>query len=536
MKKIFISVLTVFLVLTIGGGSMAFGINQATGEECVYYSEYGAAGDGAADDFDAIIAAHADANDKGLPVCADPGAVYYIGTGRKTAEIQTNTYWGDAQFVIDDSNVSADDRGYNIFNVSSALHGQQITSVGSIAKNQEKLDLSLQYPSLIVVADNTTIRYIRYGANQNDGAPQTEAFIVDEDGNVDMNAPVIWDYDNITSMTAYPIDTDILTVSGGRFKTIANRAASEYNYYNRGLRIARSNVEVDGLYHEITGELDHGAPYNGFLTLSRCADVTVRNTMLSGHKFYRTIGSAGTSVSMGTYDISASMAVNASFIGCKQINDINDPALWGIMGSNYCKNLIYDGCELSRFDAHMGVANAAIKNSVIGRHGISIIGFGTALVENTKVYSSNFISLRDDYGSTWEGEIIIRNCEFIPAGAALSGPVLINGNGNEKHNFGYTCYMPQKITVDGLVIDDAGYSLFYGGPKLLGNFIGNTVTSFLSDMFYRLMGLLNTNIARYPYVLTEEIEISDLTVKSGKPYAVSANRWLFRNVKVTESN
>ncbi|MCL2519182.1 MAG: hypothetical protein FWF15_11520, partial [Oscillospiraceae bacterium] len=60
----------------------------------IYYSEYGAAGDGINDDFDAIIRAHEAANIANLKVCADSGAVYYIGASTKTAEIQTDTEWG----------------------------------------------------------------------------------------------------------------------------------------------------------------------------------------------------------------------------------------------------------------------------------------------------------------------------------------------------------------------------------------------------------------------------------------------------------
>ena len=58
---------------------------------------------------------------------------------------------------------------------------------------------------------------------------------------------------------------------------------------------------------------------------------------------------------------------------------------WGIMGSNYCKNITLDGCKLSRFDAHQGVLNATVRNSVLGHHGIKLIGSGTALIENTIV-------------------------------------------------------------------------------------------------------------------------------------------------------
>ena len=66
----------------------------------------------------------------------------------------------------------------------------------------------------------------------------------------------IWDFDQITDVTALPIDETTLTISGGRFTTIANSAESKYTYYSRGIAIRRSNVIVTGLEHRITGERD----------------------------------------------------------------------------------------------------------------------------------------------------------------------------------------------------------------------------------------------------------------------------------------
>ncbi len=79
-----------------------------------------------------------------------------------------------------------------------------------------------------------------------------------------MHAPIIWDFDQITAITARPIDEKVLTITGGRFITIANKDASKYNYYSRNIAIRRSNVIVDGLEHRVTGEADHGAPLHGF--------------------------------------------------------------------------------------------------------------------------------------------------------------------------------------------------------------------------------------------------------------------------------
>ena len=484
----------------------------------IYYSEYGAVGDGVTDDFDAIIKAHTKANEAGLQVRADAGATYYIGGADKTALIQTDTDWGDAKFIIDDKQVER--RSAQIFNVSSKLSETLITTIKSLRKNQEKLNLSLPYDHFIVVNDSTTKRYIRFGPNQNSGSSQTDVFVIDKNGNVNMKAPIIWDFDNITSMTAYPIDTKTLTISGGHFTTIANQAESKYTYYSRGINITRSNVKVDGIHHIVTGELDHGAPYGGFISISGCAEVTVQNCKLSGHKTYITIGSANTSVTMGSYDISVNGSTNVTFKNCSQYNDIHDSRFWGIFGSNYSKNITFDAVEFSRFDAHMGVANATIKNSVLGHQGVNIIGCGTFLIENTKVCSYSLLNLREDYGSTWEGEVIIRNCEFLPRNGAQSDAVLINGSNSGQHNFGYTCFMPEKITIDGLVINDSNPVNDYVRPKIFAIFNKD----FTSENY----------VEKYPYVITKEISIKNLTVKSGKKYLVSNNPFMFRNIRISD--
>ncbi|MDR0337708.1 MAG: hypothetical protein LBI18_11515 [Planctomycetaceae bacterium] len=495
-------------------------LSDQESNKIIRYSEYGAVGDGVTDDFDAIIKAHNEANKMGLKVQADAGATYYLGGTNKTAQIQTDTNWGNAKFIIDDSKVDVKNRNHPIFTISSKLQSAKITTVKTLQKNQEKLDLSLPQDSLIIVTDKTTKRYIRWGSNQNDGTDQTDVFIVDKNGKVDKKSPIIWDFDNITSMTAYPIDPKMLTVRGGHFTTIANQAESKYTYYARGINVTRSNVVIDGVTHVITGELDHGAPYGGFFVIPNCSGVMVKNCKLSGHKIYSTIGNAGKPVSMGSYDISVNRAVNVTFKNCKQLNDIHDTKLWGIFGSNFSKNITFDTVEFSRFDAHMGVTNATIKNSVLGHQGINLIGNGVFLVENTKVCNANFINLRGDYGSTFDGEIIIRNCEYVPRNGEKSDACLINGHYSGQHDFGYPCYMPRKITIDGLVINDANPVNNYKGPKIFGSFNNE----YKNEEY----------VEKYPYIITKEVEIKKMNIQSGKSWIISNNPFMFRNVKITK--
>jgi hypothetical protein len=81
--------------------------------------------------------------------------------------------------------------------------------------------------------------------------------------------------------------------------------------------------------------------------------------------------------------------------------------------------------------------------------------------------------------------------------------------------------MPRKITIDGLVIDDANHPDNYKGPKIFGEF--NKL--YTSEEY----------IEKYPYVITNEITIKNMTAKSGKQYYISDNQFMFRNVKITEN-
>lgn len=482
----------------------------------VRYSDFGAKGDGKTDDMAAIVATHVFANQHNLTVKADDKATYYIGAKKLTADVRTNTDFGTAAFLIDDTKV--EDRNAHVFSVNSGKQSFKPANVTSLKRNQQKLDISLPGPCLVTVTDSNVKRYIRYGANQNNGSAQTDVFVVDKNGVVDVNTPIIWDFDQVTDIVVLPIDETELTITGGKFTTIANQEVSKYNYYARGIAIRRSNVVVDGLEHRIIGEGEFGAPYNGFISITNCAYVKVKNTILTGHKVYKTIGSAGVEVSMGTYDININRALNITFENCSQTNDINNSAYWGIMGSNYCKNLLYDRCTFSRFDAHMGVANATIRNSTLGHQGINAIGSGTFIVENSTIRGNNLINLRSDYGSTWEGEFIIRDCVFVPRGVKSGSVNLIGGSNSGQHDFGYTCYMPEKITIENLKIEDAGHPENYKGPAIFANFNKDRIDE--------------THVEKYPFIITKEVTLINVTAESGKSVRVSDNSYMFKDVIV----
>lgn len=341
---------------------------------------------------------------------------------------------------------------------------------------------------------------------------------MDRHGQVDPNTPIIWDFDQISRIEARPVDEEQLIIRGGHFTTIAHSKVSTA-YHARGMKIERSNVLVENLEHHVKGEGKDGPPYRGFIHISGCANVIVRDTIVTGRKTYYKIGSAGRRVPMGSYGISINSSVNVALINVTQSNDIMDRSRWGIIGTNFCKNLIYDGCELSRFDAHQGVTNATIRNSTLGHMGVKLTGFGTFLIENSTVHGSDFITLRPDYGSTWSGDIIIRNCRFVTNSNTRHTPTILDGRNDAQHDFGYICHMPTRLIIDGLEIEDGDAPDSYKGPIALGNF----------NSKYKPGAELP-----YPQVITQEVVYRNVETTSGQPLRLSENEELFSEVDFRE--
>ena len=496
---------------------------DANGTPVVRYEDFGAVGDGVANDLEAVRAAHKQANASGLPVRAKDGAVYNLGNGKGNVEIRTDVDFGTATFVIDDVGAGS---GNNIFVVPPSRAEFSLTSQLSglppPVRGQANLGVTLPCKCLVQVNDSTTRQFVRQGANENTGAAQTDVVIVDADGRIDPSAPFVWDFSTVTSAKAYPIDEKPLTLKGGVFKTIANQTPLG-DYFGRGIRITRSNVRVEGLRRVIEGELTgdanktNSSPYTGFVAVSLATDVTLANCVFAGHRIYY---KSDLKTSRGSYDVQVKSSVGVTLLNCTQTNSITSTSLWGVFASNYSKNLTFDGCVLSRFDAHCGVGNATIRNSTLGHQGVNAIGFGRLLLENTTVKGSALVNLRSDYGSLWRGEFIVRNCVFAPRNASSSVPNLFTPKNDETWDFGYACTMPWRITIDGLEIQDAASANLksYAGPYLFSN-PNSTHTSEAQEW-------------THPYAVTERVTLRNVTTASGQPLRTSPNACMFRNTAI----
>lgn len=485
----------------------------------VTYEAFGAAGDGVADDLPAICKAHEYANAHGLPVRTKPAATYHLGSKALTAIIATDTDWNTSRFTIDDTQV--ENHRLSLFEVRSLLEPEKL-QIDKLVRDQNQLDVHPRHDSHVVVTNDRKRRYIRQGLNQNSGTPQHDCFILRRDGSIE--GAIDWDYDIISRVEARPIDEKPLFLRGGVFTTFANRMKQEvgYNYWARNIRITRSNTEVDGLTHYVVGETAVGHPYNGFISVSNCANVTLRNCFATGHKIYTTIGAAKKPVSMGSYDYAANNVVNFRMINCR-MNHVLDRTRWGVIATNFCKNILLEDCTLSRMDTHMGVSGTyVIRRCTLGHMGLNAIGRGQLTVEDSTLHGNSLISLRGDYGSTWEGDIVIRNSRWIPACGDTCWPRMINARNGGTHDFGYPCFMPRQITIDGLYVNDSNHPAGYQGMY------------FFDDPD----GAQDTNPADrpFPYKWTEKLTVRGLKTASGRKPHISPDARMNKSVVVVEGD
>ncbi len=470
----------------------------------INYEAFGAIGDGITDDLSAICAAHAYANTHGLSVRTKPDATYHLGGRSITAKIATDTDWNTSRFTIDDTHV--EDHTVDIFEVCSLLE-PEVLRIASLARDQQKVDAQLKRDCHVLVENDNRRVYLRRGLNRNTGIPMHDCFILRQDGTVE--GAIDWNYDVITRIEARPIDEKPLVIRGGVFTTFANRMKQEkgYNYWSRHIVITRSNTEITDLTHYVAGETAVGHPYRGFISIRQCANITLRNCFATGHKIYMTIGAAGEPVYMGSYDYNANNVVNFRMIGCR-MNHIMDRTRWGVIASNFCKNILLEDCTLSRMDTHMGVSGTyTLRRCTLGHMGLNAIGRGTLTVEDSTLYGKALITLRGDYGSTWDGDIIIRNSRWVPACGDACQPYMIDACNDGMHDFGYPCCMPRELIIDGLLVDDKNHPEDYQGLYLFADTDGLQETrKDLAPMAQR----------PFPFEPCRKVTIRGLTTASGK--------------------
>ncbi len=493
----------------------------------VKYSDFGAKGDGKTDDFDAIYNTHVFANQCGQKVVADSGAKYYIGNTIREGKavsvpIMTDTDFGNASFTIDDRAEGVYDcRGTHIFTVMRDPDNQTVTlneaEIKALAGTDDPqilrtyddsgklisgkipwLSSKLTSDAMILLQNKNHKDYVRFGGNRDNGQTRAEMILVDRSGNIDSTTPVTFDFTDITKLSIYYTDDVPITIQGGRFYNnccvVVEKTdfKNKYTSYGRGFLVNRSNTTMKGINHKMENEparfvggVDNkkqSYPYYGFIVHSYTYNSKAISCDLTGHKVYMEDKSGSTganNVSMGTYDLIVQYSIGSYFERITQSRvPIHDSAYWGMMASNFSRNMTFKSCSMSRFDAHCGFWNADLIDCEFGQN-INVVGGGTLNIIGTRRFVGNeFIQLRGDYGATFEGDVLIKDCVFDASRtynseldelydqnskestayvfeATVTNGLYGKGTKYEADyftwDFGYKCYLPNKITFDNFV-------------------------------------------------------------------------------------
>ena len=321
--------------------------------------------------------------------------------------------------------------------------------------------------------------YKRLGPNANSGSVKRDVMLLDVT-NKKFLSSFMWDYENLASISIVPLPNKTLTIQNGNFLTrtnniVYNASGSRTKYAERNILVnyggnvkfsninhtldetAHRHDKNNGLYNK--QKVDTANQYNGFFKVKYAASVLYDNCSVTSHTPSYLDGK-DTTDRIGTYDIRLenSVAITLNNVKHTRSNNGENPltvpytSKWGVMASFNAKDLVVTSSSLDRIDAHEGIYNLYLANSTIGSKGLRLIGKGTAFIDNVSFTEPNeVVSLRRDYGSSWEGTIFLNNIKWSLPNDANRHSVIAAVN-DDCWRFGNTTYFP-KVFINGLTIN-----------------------------------------------------------------------------------
>ncbi len=335
----------------------------------VYYSDFGAKGDGISDDYAAILEAHEYANEGGQKVYGTYGATYYIDpkSFTKGIPVATDVDLRGASFIVDDrGDYAFANRKCGIFEMSSdsPILRFKVKNIETDALEFDGVSVSVpsgtdELPWLVphLEAEVSAVRiinanhrdYIRWGSNQNKGQPRHEMLVVYDDGSISEDTPVYFDYEKLTEVYIQRGDDCPIVIENGTFYNICCQASlvndpkyggiTKYQSFQRGMKIGRANVTIKNINHRMVDQplvlsnkddKDGSYPYGGFFSIREAYNITMENCVLAGHTTYFEkkaatessggIGGADNFVAAGSYDITVNDSTHITFINVDQVN------------------------------------------------------------------------------------------------------------------------------------------------------------------------------------------------------------------------
>ena len=345
-----------------------------------------------------ITKAHTYANENNVPVINVKGEYHFTDRPRNI-EIKTDVYWGDTTFHVDESKNL---EWFHYFKVVEDVDTIDILNAGLKTTVIEKLnnnetvisELAAYENSFLFINDDDDRVGGRQGFNTN--WAKRDFFYVGFGGR--LVGDKLYNFTNATEMTIQPLSNKRLTVKGGHFIGNGLTATTTKNVFG-AIGVYRSFVDLDNQSFSTLNEEINANAVKGDVYIHKAYDVTLKNSIVKPK--YSPDG-------VGTYGISGSNILKFTI---DNVNTMTDEEAWGVMGTNFIKDLKIINSKISRIDVHYQLHNAIIKDVETGK--ISITGGGYLHMDNVTVYNNeHYVAFRNDYGAKWDGSIKIKNGIF----------------------------------------------------------------------------------------------------------------------------
>lgn len=386
-------------------------------------------------DGEVIKNAHEYANLNGLPIINTEGE--YFLDEPLNIEIKTPVNWGNSTFHINEKNNTHWDNYFTIEDserilLQASLYPSIITKLNNGETNINEL-LNFKN-SLLFIYDENDVVGQRFNSTQK--WYKRDVYYISNNGHLE--GEKVYDFNGATSIYIQPLSNNYLKIEGGHFIYSGETPISTIESSAPTIRVSRGFTILEGQRVSLLDEDNNLTPSNGFYGFYNCYDVLLKNCHITPRK----------NTGIGSYGIHGYETFKLTL---DNVTAQGDDSLFGVMGSNFMKDLVVKNSNMNRIDVHYKAWNVTIKNSKLNL--ITLTGGGLLDIDRTTVTSSsNYVDFRSDYGSSWLGKIKIRNAKAIKKGS--SGFYFLDfGGSSESHDYMETLAVGSEIDVKDVTVD-----------------------------------------------------------------------------------
>lgn len=197
---------------------------------------------------------------------------------------------------------------------------------------------------------------------------------------------------------------------------ICNARVITYASSNMSLFIlcTRSNTHIHHI--DCSGRSTVNTYHSGIFSVDACSDVEVDHIY---------------GVNPVQKSLTSGYVFSLNQVSFAYVHDISigDSTGWGAIGCGNLTNTVWERCYTDRWDCHYIQCGYNIVRDCTINHCQYGIGNGSLVFENCTILLNSsvkgFIELREDVVGVFDGDIIIRNCDFLPGAQSASNLILL---------------------------------------------------------------------------------------------------------------